>query len=394
MDNIPEERQQRYTLWKKNTKLLYDYLNTNTSKWPSLTCQFFPDLDTATDTHRVLLSSFTSSQVPDDEDIHIASISTLRHLPWSSLNNFDMDEMEFKPDTYTKLPPKNLQTRLTIRFPHGDCNRATFLPQNPDVISAASSDGSVYIFDRTKHGTTSISTNSRPYEIQLLPKSIGVSEAVGLAWNLQRQATLATCYSDGALRVWDITTFTRNDPVMDTEMALFQDEKSNGFNDVSWMISHDSILAIGREDNILALHDLRSPQQPTLTPGKFHQGGINSCKFNLSQDLLLASAGGDGQVHLWDIRKLQEPIMTLSHGSAISTIAWNQYEPSVIATAGQEDGLVKLWNASDAQLLFTHGGHMLGVNDVAWSSHDKWLLCSVANDNSTHIWRPARTLLD
>lgn len=399
MESISEDRQKRYIFWKKNTKLLYDYLNTNSFKWPSLSCQFFPDLDTITDTHRLLLTSFTSSQFPQDESISIANISTLRHLPWSSLNNFDMDEMEFKPDLSTKLPPKNLQIQLTINFPHGDCNRVTYLPQNPDLISAASSDGSVYIFDRTKRGKSSISHLRGPFEIKLLPKETDSSpgETVSLDWNHQMEGILASSYSNGQLCIWDIKKFEKSNPEMSQPTSQLKDYESQGFNDVSWMPSHDSLLSIAREDNILTIYDTRKGGNIAQTDNSHHAFGINCTRFNPSQPLLLAAASGDGLVHLWDIRKLQSPLRTINHGSSVSALEWNPHSPTVVASGGQEDGLVKLWNTSTAtstdQLLFIHGGHMLGINDIAWSPHDKWLMCSVADDNTTHLWKPASRLL-
>ncbi|QLL32576.1 hypothetical protein HG536_0D00980 [Torulaspora globosa] len=397
---IDEERQQRYIKWKKNTRLLYDYLNTNSSKWPSLTCQFFPDLDTTTDTHRLLLSSFTSSQLPDDESLYIAKISTLGHLSWSSLNNFDMDEMEFKPDNSTKLPPKNLVSEISIRFPGGDCNRARYLPQNPDVISAASSDGSIYVFDRTKHGTTvSRSATPKPYEIRLSTASDIVhvdqlNEAVSLDWNRRKEGLLASCYAGGQILVWDISQYARSNPLIDTPVCSLQFD-TEGANDVTWMPSHDSLLAACGESNTVALYDTRTGTSVSATQAHLHAGGANSCDFNPHNDFLLASADGNGSLNLWDIRKLdRSPIQTIVHGSSVSTIKWNPKMETVIALAGQDDGLVKLWDAASGQLIFTHGGHMLGVNDIAWSPHDPHLMCSVSNDNSVHVWRPSSHLIE
>lgn len=401
-DAIPEDSQQRYTHWKKNTKLLYDYLNTNATKWPSLTCQFFPDLDTSTDTHRILLSSFTSSQLPEDESIYISSLSTLSHLNWSSLNNFDMDEMEFKPDNSTKFPPKNICTDISIRFPSGDCNRARYIPQNPDIISAASSDGSIYVFNRTKHGTTtSQSTSTVRYEIKIaIPDSqdkqqIQSNETISVACNLQREGLLASCYSQGQLRVWDISKYSNTNPIIEQPTFSIDNFDPRGSNDISWMPFHDSIIAACGESNVVGLYDTRTTKQTSRSDSKPHSGGINTCKFNPHNSLLLASGDTDGRVLMWDLRKLDEgPIKSIAHGSAISTLEWNPHFEQIFATAGQEDGLVKLWDAATDNLVFVHGGHMLGVNDIAWNAHDPWLMCSVSNDNSIQVWRPAKHLVD
>lgn len=77
------------------------------------------------------------------------------------------------------------------------------MPQNPDIIAGASSDGAIYIFDRTKHGSTRIrqSKISHPFETKLFgshgviqdveamdTSSADINEATSLAWNLQQEA--------------------------------------------------------------------------------------------------------------------------------------------------------------------------------------------------------------
>lgn len=36
---------QEYKIWKKNTPFLYDSVLTHAMTWPSLTCQWFPDVE-------------------------------------------------------------------------------------------------------------------------------------------------------------------------------------------------------------------------------------------------------------------------------------------------------------------------------------------------------------
>ncbi|CCK68047.1 Msi1p KNAG_0A03670 [Huiozyma naganishii CBS 8797] len=413
ISTISEDLQTRYAYWKKNTKLLYDYLNTNTAKWPSLTCQFFPDVDANTDTHRILLSSYTSCQLPEDENVYVASISTLAHLDWASLNNFDMDEMEFKPDRTTKFPPKNLATNVSITFPRGDCNRARYMPQNPDVIAAASSNGAVYVFNRTKHGTRRIQKHAAsdaeqdygPYEARFYNEETDEArrtpvdnEAVSLAWNHHREGTLAVAYSHGAVKVWDLQRFNvDNTTISETEWECSNFD-SRGVNDVSWMSQHDSILAAcGERSDSLALFDTRAQNAVAKIRNQFKSEGINACKFNWENNLLLASTDSTGRTNLWDVRKLSaEPIVHFDHGGSVSTLEWNPHDHSVLATAGQSDGLIKIWDTSleiEDKTIFVHSGHMLGVNDIAWDLHDPWLMCSVSNDNSVHVWKPAANLV-
>ncbi|AAS52435.1 AEL250Cp [Eremothecium gossypii ATCC 10895] len=398
---ISDELQQRYTNWKKNTKLLYDYLNTNSTKWPSLTCQFMPDLEVPTDKHRLLLSSFTSSQLPEDEAVYISELSTMRHVPWSSLNNFDMDEMEFKVDNQAKLPNKNLVETVRIQFPSGDCNRACYMPQNPDIIGAIASTGAVNIFDRTKHGTNrpKLLGSAASYEIQLNePESLGdadSAEALSLAWNWQKAGIIASSYSNGLIKVWDITRYQKSQPtISNPELRILQDKA--GTNDVSWMVHHSSILAACGESNTIGLLDTRAPDAFKPTKASPHTGGINALQFNYANDMLLCAADSNGGIALWDCRAFSKPLSVFNHGDSVSALQWNPNLPTIVATAGQGDGLIKIWDTSrepEDSLLFVHGGHMLGVNDIAWNYHDPWLMCSVANDNSVHVWKPAANLV-
>lgn len=400
---ISNEVQQRYTNWKKNTKLLYDYLNTNTSKWPSLSCQFFPDRTLTNDKQRILLSSFTSQQLPQDESIYIGSISTMNHMKWSSINNFDMDEMEFKLDNSLKLNDKTLEEEVRITYPDGDCNRCRYMPQNPDIIGTASSNGSVYIFDRTKHGNK-ISTG-RKFEIECRNNGDDEQdESLSLAWNYQLEGTLATCQSNGKVKVWDLTKFDKSKQRMEIpERESVMD--ANGVNDVSWMVNHTSILASCGESNVIGLIDIRQDTKMDTLHRTTHIDGINAIEFNYKNDMILCTGDSQGQLKIWDIRDFKEPIKEWEHGDQdpISAIQWNPQIPQILATADQQSGLVKIWDASGEQedsnaennmLLFVHGGHMLGVNDISWSQHDPWTMCSVSNDNSIHIWKPAANLVE
>lgn len=49
-DEVPSDVTKNYWLWKKNTPFLYDMLITHGLDWPSLTCQWFPDVEQYVDT--------------------------------------------------------------------------------------------------------------------------------------------------------------------------------------------------------------------------------------------------------------------------------------------------------------------------------------------------------
>ena len=329
-----------------------------------------------------------------DESVYIGSISTMNHIKWSSLNNFDMEEMEFKLDNSIKLHDKNLQEEVRITYPDGDCNRCRYMPQNPDLIGTVSSNGSVYIFDRTKHGNKL--SNGAKFEIECKGEQ-SQDESLSLSWNWQTEGLLASCQSNGNVNIWDITKYSKNKPTISTTQRKSCMD-ANGVNDVSWMFNHRSILTTCGESNIIGMIDIRTPNESDAHHRTSHKDGINAIEFNSANDMLICTGDSQGALKLWDIRNFDEPLKEWSHDDSISAIQWNPEYPAILATAGQENGLVKIWDMSqdihsDEHLLFLHGGHMLGVNDISWSQNDPWTICSVSNDNSIHVWRPAKNLV-
>lgn len=66
-----EEKQikEEYKTWKKNARFLYDLVVTKSLEWPSLTCQWFPDVENRPDknykTQRLLLGTHTNDEEPN-----------------------------------------------------------------------------------------------------------------------------------------------------------------------------------------------------------------------------------------------------------------------------------------------------------------------------------------
>lgn len=63
---------QEYKIWKKNTPFLYDQVLTHALTWPSLTCQWFPDVESCVPSPPLLLDplGFLASDLPPDRKAH------------------------------------------------------------------------------------------------------------------------------------------------------------------------------------------------------------------------------------------------------------------------------------------------------------------------------------
>lgn len=118
---------------------------------------------------------------------------------------------------------------------------------------------------------------------------------------------------------------------------------------------------------------------------------------------MLVTGSSDHSLALWDLRQLNRSVHSLSgHADNVLQASWSPHVSSVLASCS-EDRRVHVWDlsligaeqsAEDAadgppELLFVHGGHCNRVSDVAWSPNVPWLVGSVSEDNTGHVWAMA-----
>ncbi|CAL1196058.1 unnamed protein product [Candida parapsilosis] len=110
---------------------------------------------------------------------------------------------------------------------------------------------------------------------------------------------------------------------------------------------------------------------------------------------IFATGDSKGLINVWDLRNLDEPVKNFTpHSKSITQLKWNPKHTQVLASSST-DCSVKLHNVSKEEpTVFQHLGHMLGVNDFDWSYADEWMIASVADDNSLHIWKPTQSVQD
>lgn len=90
MEMAEEQLDEEFTIWKKNTPILYDLVICNTLEWPSLTVQWLPttpqsNSDSPLNVHQVILGTHTSEEAPNHlmvADVHLPKNS---NTPCSSL---------------------------------------------------------------------------------------------------------------------------------------------------------------------------------------------------------------------------------------------------------------------------------------------------------------------
>ncbi|ODV61480.1 Msi1p [Ascoidea rubescens DSM 1968] len=476
---IDSKSQEEYQIWKKNSPYLYDYLQTFSLVWPSLTVQFLPDFEkveinnislsenydrninekndnlnktkikpnnksTKTNNQvfkkkfRLLFGSFSSKV--SSEFIHFADFTTSDlSSKFISIEHFDPEKNEFLNSNINNITNSSssnnnsanyLFKKITVNqkiLNKGDINRLIYMPQKPDIISSINDSGKIYLFDRTKHFSKLNSTFEK-FKPQMI-LDYHKTEGYGLSFNHHKEGYLLSASLDGNACLWDIkSTFSLKNNTVDTPLSVVKNSHPGGVNDIKWLYSHDSIYGSVGEDNSIKIFDIRLPvlndsKRSTPSNNSYHNSGINSLSFNFKNMFCLATADSDGLIAIWDLRDFSKPIYSLknAHKGSISTIKWNNNLGSILASAGQDDHRVKLWDMAqmnpnndtstikdydqgftepiddktfNRELLFIHGGHMSGVNDISWNPNDDWMISSVSNDNSLHVWKPSKSIVE
>lgn len=402
---IDKDTQLRYRVFKKNSPYLYDYLTTNSLLWPSLTVQFFPDLEQESSLpgqksasqlsfQRLLLGTFTLGQAID-------SISILQLPYYRNLNqcinmdqwNLNSDKGEFELSTVLKT---KLRTVQTINHA-GDVNKLRYMPQNPDIIASSNNMGSLVVYNRTKHlnikkltGENDINEPQLRLENQNLEVS-NVADIFAFDWNRHKEGTVVSGSMDGSVNIYDIQLgFRSNNCNILNDYWTYQ--CPSGINDLEWIPGHDSVFVSAEDDGSISLYDVRVSSQKVL--GSVSQFAANSVSVNSGNTFCIASGHSNGSLGVYDLRHLDGSVYEcIPHNDSITQVKWHPRFHGVVGTSSA-DRLVKLHDmSSDNKLLFDHQGHMLGVNDFDWSLHDDWMVASVADDNSLHTWKPSANLL-
>lgn len=442
-DSIDSQKVVDYKTWKKNCPILYDYIQTTSLLWPSLTIQWFPDIDQINSDivqQRILTGSYSSG----NSKIESLNVSSIKYL-LNPNNIIGIESHDIIKNEFINNQVQDKLDKISIlqKIPHRlEANRARYMPQNPDVIGSICSDGSVSIYNRTKHPNSfneeeefklqqqkqselvsqsqTMDSPFNEYDEELAGEFCDIklkfhkSDGWGISWNQQREGELITGASDGLIALWDITKLEKNNNNRSSTSLLnpvtFTTAHDYGVNDLEYLWCHDSIIATVGEDGLLKIFDKRQNLKQVCNENgnnKFVKNpvGINTLSWNKKNEFGISIGDSNGDLSFFDIRDMNKSIKDIksAHDSGITCLEWNHTNYSVIAS-GSSDGLVKIWNINDddneknndfdKDLVFVHGGHMLGVNDLSWNPNDKWCIASCSDDNSVHVWKPSIEILN
>ena len=310
---------EEFKVWKKNAPYLYDLIVTHALEWPSLTCQWFPDVERpeGKDYHiqRLLLGTYTNGDEPDY--LQIATVQ----LPNEDLT---IDPTKFDEDRNGRLFVKLVrlefggygsggQCRINIvqKILHdGEINRylaivintcdsrcsARYVPQNPCIIATKTVHGDVLVFDYTKHPSQPApdTTKASP-DLRLTAQK---DDGYGLAWNPVRRGLLASTSADRVVCVWDIESATKERRTVAPMLSM--KGHTAIVEDVAWHATDENVLASVGDDHLLIMYDVLAlacrwnvkAGKPSSTI-KSHQAETNCVAFNPGNECLLATGSAD-----------------------------------------------------------------------------------------------------
>lgn len=193
-------------------------------------------------------------------------------------------------------------------------------------------------------------------------------------------ATIATCSTDGLLKVWDTRAPIPpgGGPGQPSQAALTVQAHPTEVLSLDWNKYQPHLIATGSVDRTIRVHDLRmaSSQQAQVPPTPTMQPNVTVATL-------------------------------LGHEYAVRKVAWSPHTPNVLAS-GSYDMTCRIWSMDTAalgnqsqQAIGTFGatgmggarleriydGHSEFVVGAAWSFFDEGVIASASWDQEVHLWR-------
>ncbi|KAG5368237.1 Histone-binding protein [Yarrowia sp. C11] len=378
---------ENYRIWKKNAPQLYSLFMSHMLPSPALSFQWFPDLDkpkqASVSVHRFLTSSYTDTP----EVIRLGEVKIPNNNETLSLQDYSALTEEI--GGYQGHPQAGINMSQNISV-LGEVNRVRYMPQNPNIIATIGADGSVLMFDKSKHPANPSNDECKADATLCHHKSEGWS----LSWNPKDRGKLLTCASDGTVALWDLVNDykSRSDGKMVTiaPKQIFTHHQGS-VNDVTWHPSEKTLFASVGDDQKLFVVD--TTDNSTVFEADTKTASL-SVAFSPFNSRLVATSGEDGIINLWDFKSSsQTPIGRLvGHEGPVGSLDWSPHNPRLLVS-GSEDKRAIVWDVSrlglknGSEKLFVHAGHTEKVTEVGWNHGLEGVVGSVAFNSLLHVWK-------
>lgn len=376
---------EEFSVWKKNTPLLYDLVISHSLEWPSLTVEWLPSPPSThagdLSVHKLILGTHTSDDAPN------FLILADAYLPADPSSALVVD-----PEN-SIIPKVDLVQKIQV---DGEVNRARCMLQNQAIIAAKTPGSEVYVFDSTKELDAKSSSCEPDLRLRGHDK-----EGYGLSWSSFKEGYLLSGSHDWKICLWDVSAMPQQ-KVLEANYVFEGHE--NVVADVSWHLKDENLFGSVGDDCKLMIWDLRTNKfQHSVV---VHENEVNNLSFNPFNEWIVATASSDTTVGLFDLRKLSSPLHAFSsHTAEVFQVEWDPNHETILASSA-DDRRVMIWDlnrigdeqlegeAEDGppELLFSHGGHRERISDFSWNKNAPWVISSVDDDNTIQVWQMAESI--
>lgn len=181
-----------------------------------------------------------------------------------------------------------------------------------------------------------------------------------LSTNKKQPSIFGSVADDFSIQVHDLRASINDNPIIKVETRHIQ-------NAIAFNPEVPNLFAAGGKDNIVALYDLRSPDEP-FRELFGHNDSVIGLDWNPLDPMNLYSWALDRRCYFWNLSKLPE-------------------DYSYPNNALNESSKKKNVNNIDPCLSFIHGGHTNRINSVDMHPTINGLTLSCGDDNLIEIWK-------
>lgn len=383
--------------------LVYDMLHNVNLPWPCLTVDIVPDsLGDERRSFPAAMTVVTATQAPKakDNELLILKLSQLA----KTLEKDDDEDDEQDDDDQYGMEPVMESEHIPFRSTTNRVRAGAF--QDRVFVATLMEDGDVNVYDVSSQlRSLDVPGNPVPKNAKRPAYTVrahGNVEGYGLDWSPVEPGSLLT--GDVSGRVF----FSRKTPSgWTTDKSAFH-AADQSVEDIQWSRSEKTVFATGDCGGFVRIWDTRLKKHKPALSVSATQTDVNVLSWSSKTDYLLALGHDDGLWGVWDLRNFAPGAAPVAgydfHKSAITLISFSPQDESVVAVAS-EDNTVTLWDlaveADDEeivqqrkevkemegippQLLFVHW--QKDVKEVRWHPQIPGALVSVGSEGM-NLWK-------
>jgi WD40 repeat protein len=271
---------------------------------------------------------------------------------------------------------------------HGPTYGARCSPAG-DRVASAGTDGTVRVWDLTSY--TKDRKEGRKRGPTLLTGYSGRVYDFAFAVNSSGRELIATTGDDGMVRVWDLAAPATPVAVLKSydDDAVRGRGSSPGRAVRGCGFSSDGARVVSAStDGMVRVWDLAAPEEPVAVL-KGHDGAVLSCGFPPDPgDNRVVSAGKDGTVRIWDVAGGREVVDRLHHKDPMYSCAFSPVVGDDRVVHAGLDGIVRIWEMGTGTVSRLEPSHN-GAVYICTFSGDGSRIVSAGEDGTVRTWEAA-----